>query len=50
MSHLENMGLVGGERQDAIDYILAGIARLSSEVSDASDYLPAYDQRTYSEV
>jgi len=26
------------------------IARLSSEVSDASDYLPAYDQRTYSQV
>ncbi|KAK5018805.1 tubulin binding cofactor C-domain-containing protein [Cryomyces antarcticus] len=40
----------GGERADATDHCLAGISRLSDEVKDASSYLPAYDQRTYSEV
>lgn len=41
---------VGGERQDCIDAILAGISRLSNEVSDARDFVPAYDQRTYSQA
>ncbi|KAI1097838.1 TBCC-domain-containing protein [Jackrogersella minutella] len=41
---------VGGERQDCIDTVLAGISRLSNEVMDASDYIPAYDQRTYSQA
>lgn len=38
------------ERNQAIDQCLEGIDRLSHEVKDASSYLPAYDQRTYSEV
>ncbi|KAI0006737.1 TBCC-domain-containing protein [Xylariaceae sp. FL0662B] len=41
---------VGGERQDAIDTVLAGISRLSNEAMDAADYIPAYDQRTYSQA
>lgn len=50
MDQLEHLGLVGGERQDGIDHCLAGIARLSNEVSDATGFIPAYDQRTYSQV
>jgi hypothetical protein len=50
MGRLGDTALVGGERTDAIDHLVAGIARLSSEVNDASTYLPAYDQRTYGEV
>ncbi|EOA89754.1 hypothetical protein ACJQWK_02381 [Exserohilum turcicum] len=38
------------ERNQAIDQCLEGIDRLSHEVKDASSYLPAYDQRTYSEA
>lgn len=50
MARLADTALVGGERSDATDHCLAGIARLSSEVRDASSYLPTYDQRTYAEV
>ena len=50
MARLADTALIGGERSDATDHCLAGIARLSGEVKDASSYLPAYDQRTYAEV
>src|SRR4051794_29073173 len=50
MDKIADFSLVGGERADATDHCLAGIARLANEVKDASQYLPAYDQRTYSEV
>ena len=50
MDRLGDTALIGGERSDATDHCLAGITRLSSEVKDASGYLPAYDQRTYAEV
>ena len=50
MGRLGDTALVGGERTDAVEHLVAGIARLSSEVNDASGYLPAYDQRTYGEV
>ena len=50
MLRLENVAATGGERQDAIDHCLAGIMSLSDEVADATDFLPAYDQRTYSQV
>ncbi|MCJ1338495.1 hypothetical protein MMC09_003783 [Bachmanniomyces sp. S44760] len=50
MERLENLSPIGGERSDAIDHCLAGIARLSHEVHDASVYIPAYDQRTYGEA
>ncbi|KAL1303259.1 hypothetical protein AAFC00_006673 [Neodothiora populina] len=47
MQQLDNYSAAGGERNDAVDYCLSGIAKLTSEVKDASSYLPAYDQRTY---
>ncbi|KAH0542356.1 hypothetical protein FGG08_003201 [Glutinoglossum americanum] len=50
MDKIADSSLVGGERTDATDDCLAGIARLADEVKDASPYLPAYDQRTYSET
>lgn len=50
MEHLGDHAVTGGERADAIEHCLAGIARLSSDVQDASSFLPAYDQRTYGEA
>ncbi len=50
MDRIAGTAVVGGERADAVDHCLAGIARLSQEVKDAANYLPAYDQRTYAEV
>lgn len=50
MGRLGHTALVAGERTDAIEHLVAGIARLGSEVKDASGYLPAYDQKTYGEV
>ncbi|KAI1139387.1 TBCC-domain-containing protein [Hypoxylon sp. FL0543] len=47
---LVTMSAIGGERQDCIDTVLAGISRLSNEVMDAGDYIPAYDQRTYAQA
>ncbi|KAI1654397.1 TBCC-domain-containing protein [Daldinia decipiens] len=47
---LATLSPVGGERQDCIDMVLAGISRLSNEVMDAGDYIPAYDQRTYAQA
>lgn len=50
MQLLEDRGTSGGERADASDHCRAGIANLSNEVKDAASYLPAYDQRTYSDA
>lgn len=50
ISQLGSVAKIGGERQDATETILAGISKLSNEVADASDFVPAYDQRTYSQV
>jgi hypothetical protein len=44
------MSTSGSERNDATDQCLAGVDKLSHDVKDASTYLPAYDQRTYSQV
>jgi hypothetical protein len=52
-AQIENLSSVSpssGERSEAIDNCLADINRLALDVQDASSYLPAYDQRTYSEV
>ncbi|CAK7266280.1 hypothetical protein SEPCBS119000_001945 [Sporothrix epigloea] len=48
ISQLGNMSVVNGERKKATDGILSCISKLSLEVADASDFIPAYDQRTYS--
>ncbi|KAL5337325.1 tubulin binding cofactor C-domain-containing protein [Aspergillus crustosus] len=50
MDNLADTSLVGGERTDATDHCLAGIARLSNEVKDAASYVPTYDQRIYAEA
>ncbi|EME77628.1 uncharacterized protein MYCFIDRAFT_45021 [Pseudocercospora fijiensis CIRAD86] len=50
MARIGQHSITGGERADAIEHCLSGIARLSSEVQDASSYIPAYDQRTYGEA
>lgn len=47
---MENSALAGGERQEAIDHCIAGISRLSNEVTDVAPFIPAYDRRTYSQV
>lgn len=49
ISLLPNPGVIA-ERQDAVEHILASISNLSQEVADASDYIPAYDQRNYTEA
>ncbi|EAW09483.1 putative tubulin-specific chaperone c [Aspergillus clavatus NRRL 1] len=50
MDRLADTSLVGGERTDATDHCLAGVARLSNEVKDAASYIPTYDQRIYAEA
>jgi len=50
LEDLAALSPVGGERQDCIDTILTGISRLTTEVMDAGDYIPSYDQRTYSQA
>jgi len=50
VSQVEENALAGGERQEVIDHCLAGISRLSNEVTDVASSIPAYDQRTYSQV
>lgn len=50
ITKLPSLSAVGGERQDAIDAILADISRLSQDVVDAADFVPAYDQRGYVQV
>lgn len=38
------------ERNAALSQCMAGINQLSDDIKDASSYIPAYDQRTYSET
>ncbi|TVY45464.1 Tubulin-folding cofactor C, partial [Lachnellula subtilissima] len=50
MAQLESLSLVGGERKDAVDHLLAEISRLTNEVADLTGSVPAYDQRIYSQA
>ncbi|RDA86360.1 hypothetical protein CP532_4338 [Ophiocordyceps camponoti-leonardi (nom. inval.)] len=50
IDQLESVSAVAGERQEAIDHVLAGIAQVQNQVSDAADYTPSYDRRQYAEV
>lgn len=50
IANLGDVAATGGERQDATDRILAGISRLTSEVSDASEYAPPRDQMIYTQA
>lgn len=47
---LATLSPVAGERRDAIDHVLAGVSRISNEVADAKEYIPAYDQRAYGQA
>lgn len=47
IDQLPNFAAVGGVRQDAVEHILGAISRLSKEVADATEFVPAYDQRGY---
>ena len=49
IDRLASTSLVGAERVDATEHCLAGVARLSNEVNEATPSLPAHNQRTYSE-
>jgi hypothetical protein len=44
------MSNIAGDRQTAIDHVLASIAKLHHGIADAADYTPAYDRRKYAEV
>ena len=48
ISRLASLG--GSERTDATSHILGQISGLSTSVSEASSYLPNYDQRTYGDA
>ncbi|KAI0154535.1 tubulin binding cofactor C-domain-containing protein [Xylariaceae sp. FL1272] len=50
IENLATLSSIGGERQDGINSVLGNISRLSKEVMDAGDYIPVYDQRTYSQA
>jgi len=47
---LKGVGTIESERAQAFNNCQTAIARLSSDVKDASSHLPAYDQRHYSNV
>ncbi|KAK4098660.1 hypothetical protein N658DRAFT_499113 [Parathielavia hyrcaniae] len=47
---LPSKATVGGERMYAIEDILSRISRLSREVADVADSVPAYDHRAYSDT
>ncbi|KAK6378058.1 hypothetical protein LTR64_001441 [Lithohypha guttulata] len=42
--------LTASERQASNDQVLAGLAKLSAELADASGNLPSYDQRSYNQA
>ncbi|KAK7937194.1 Tubulin-specific chaperone C [Apiospora aurea] len=50
INDLANLSPVAGERRDCTDHVLAGVSRLSNEVADAKEYIPAYDQRAYGQA
>jgi hypothetical protein len=50
IERLNTLPPFGTERNEAIDQCLASIDRLSHEVLDAASFIPAYDQRSYSQV
>ncbi|CAM1504040.1 Fc.00g016310.m01.CDS01 [Cosmosporella sp. VM-42] len=50
VDQLPSVANVAGERQDSIDHILAGIAKLQNEVADAAAFTPSYDRKQYSEA
>jgi hypothetical protein len=50
IAQLESISAIAGDRQSAIDHVLAGLAKLQNQVADAAEFTPAYDRRQYGEV
>ncbi|KAG8162150.1 hypothetical protein KVR01_007915 [Diaporthe batatas] len=50
IANLADISPTAGERKDATDHVLAGISRLTNEVSDASEYAPPRDQMIYGQA
>ena len=50
MSRLEDGTLQEVDQASLVAQCQNAISRMSNDVKDASSYLPAYDQRTYSTV
>ncbi|PHH85664.1 hypothetical protein CDD83_104 [Cordyceps sp. RAO-2017] len=50
IAQLESVSAVAGERQEAVDHVLAAIAKLQNDVADAADRTPSYDRRQYAET
>jgi len=50
MDRLKDTTLSEPVRTNLVDQCLASISGMSNDIMDASSYLPAYDQRTYSTV
>ncbi|OAA45403.1 Tubulin binding cofactor C [Metarhizium rileyi] len=49
IDELESVSAVAGERQEAIDHVLAGISKLQHDVSDTAESTPSYDRKQYSD-
>ncbi|KAI1430879.1 tubulin-specific chaperone C [Xylaria sp. CBS 124048] len=50
INSLSTITSTGNERQAIVDRVLAGISKLSKDLMDATDFIPSYDQRTYSQT
>ncbi len=50
IERLKDTSLPEGERLNLVESCLSGISHLTNSLKDASNCLPAYDQRTYSTV
>jgi hypothetical protein len=50
IAQLESISAIAGDRQSAIDHVLAGLAKLQNQVADAAEFTPAYDRRQYGEA
>ncbi|CEJ90314.1 hypothetical protein VHEMI06105 [[Torrubiella] hemipterigena] len=48
IEQIKSTSSIAGERQGAIDVVLAGISKLQNEVADVAEDTPSYDRRQYS--
>jgi len=47
---LEDKSAINGEQANAFEHCSARIGAFADSIRDAASFLPAHDQRTYSEV
>ncbi|KAK0384603.1 hypothetical protein NLU13_8689 [Sarocladium strictum] len=50
LDSVSSVAAIPAERQEAIDHILAGVAKLQNEVADAAEFTPSYDRRQYADT